>query len=106
MSFYDHIKGAHFLWNYVFYIYFLNAKSPTEYSGLESQITSQYNGKTEEDMVIDWVPTNEEVEFDVKGKLEELNLAIDEKFAKMEETSGEVATIVKEFKDIAGELAA
>ena len=57
-------------------------------------------------MVIDWVPTNEEVEFDVKGKLEELNLAIDEKFAKMEETSGEVATIVKEFKDIAGELAA
>lgn len=47
ISFQTHINGKHFLWNYVFYIYFLNKKSETDYTGLEYQITTQYN-KSEE----------------------------------------------------------
>jgi len=33
-SFKEHINGPHFLWNYVFYVYYLDKKSPTDYSGL------------------------------------------------------------------------
>jgi len=49
------VNGKHFLWNYVFYIYYLDKKNPTDYSGLEYQITNQYN-RTDEDMQIYWVP--------------------------------------------------
>ena len=42
-SFHAHINGPHHLWNYVFYVYYLDGKSPTDYSGLEYQITFQYN---------------------------------------------------------------
>lgn len=55
LSFHAHINGPHFLWNYVFYVYYLDGKSSTDYSGLEYQITSQYN-MSDEDMKIDWVP--------------------------------------------------
>jgi inositol 1,4,5-triphosphate receptor type 1/inositol 1,4,5-triphosphate receptor type 3 len=69
ISFQDHIHGVHFLWNYVFFIYFLNEKSPTDYSGMEYLITTQYN-KSEEEMMIDWIPIGEPESFDCKAKLE------------------------------------
>lgn len=55
----------------MFFIYFLNEKSPTDYSGMEYFITTQYN-KPEEEMQIEWVPVGEPSEFDCKAKLEEL----------------------------------
>jgi hypothetical protein len=60
--------SQHFLWHYVFYIYFLEKKSPTDFSGLEYAITTQYN-KPDEDMKIDWIPVNEQEPFDSKAKL-------------------------------------
>jgi hypothetical protein len=60
------------LWNYVFFIYFLNEKSSTDYSGMEYLITTQYN-KPEEEMIIDWVPIGEPISFDCKTKLEEIS---------------------------------
>ncbi len=68
ISFKDHINGKHFLWNYVFFIYYLDKKSPTDYSGLEYLITNQYN-RSDEDMQIYWVPMAIQEQFDCKGKL-------------------------------------
>jgi inositol 1,4,5-triphosphate receptor type 1/inositol 1,4,5-triphosphate receptor type 3 len=90
ISFQDHITDKHYLWNYVFFIYFLDKKSPTDYSGMEYQITTQYN-KPDEEMVIDWVPLGEPVE---------------EKAKYLEENSAEIERILKEFKDIAQEYLA
>ena len=64
-SFSEHIKGPHHLWNYVFYVYYLDKKNKPDYSGLEYNITNQYN-QTDEDMMIDWVPVAVEEEFNVK----------------------------------------
>lgn len=33
-KFSDHIKNKHFLWNYIYYIYVLERKNPTEFTGL------------------------------------------------------------------------
>lgn len=60
----------------MFFIYYLDKKNPTEYSGLEYQITNQYN-KSDEEMQIFWVPMAVQEEFDCKGKLEELNAVVD-----------------------------
>jgi hypothetical protein len=76
----EHINGPHFLWNYVFYVYYLDNKSSTDYSGLEYLITAQYN-KSDEDMQIDWVPIASSEEFNSVGKLIELNGLIEEKAA-------------------------
>ena len=85
----QHINGSHFLWNYVFYIYYLDNKSSTDYSGLEFIITGQYN-KSDEDMQIDWVPIAKAEEFDTMGKLEELNGLVDEKATLLEESTAEI----------------
>lgn len=53
----DHIAGKHFLWNYVFFIYSLEKKSPTDYSGLEYYISTRYN-RPDEDIDISWVPSD------------------------------------------------
>lgn len=83
VSFQDHIRGKHFLWNYVFFIYFLDNKSPTDYSGMEYQITTQYN-KPDEEMQIDWIPLGEPESFDNKAKLEQLHEAVEEKYKYLE----------------------
>jgi hypothetical protein len=46
----------------------LEKKSPTDFSGMEYQITTQYN-KPDEEMIIDWVPSGEPEAFDCKAKL-------------------------------------
>ena len=101
-SFKEHINGAHFLWNYVFYVYYLDKKSPTDYSGLEYFITNQYN-KSEEDMQIDWVPVTLSEEFDTMGKLEELTGLVDEKAGLLLEKTVEIEDSLKKLKEILGE---
>lgn len=100
-SFKEHINGSHFLWNYVFYVYFLDNKSPTDYSGLEYLITAQYN-KSDEDMQIDWVPVAQAEEFDSMGKIEELNGLIDEKNALLEDSTAQIEESLKKLKEILG----
>ena len=57
-------------------------------------------------MLIDWVPIGEEESFDCKAKLQELNEIISSKMEALDEGNKEVGAAVKEFKEIAGELAA
>lgn len=40
-GFTQHIKNDHYLWNYVFYLAYLEAKEPTEYTGIESYISDK-----------------------------------------------------------------
>lgn len=37
-DFEEHIKKNHNLWNYIFFVYYLNNKFSTEYSGIEAEI--------------------------------------------------------------------
>ena len=101
ITFQEHIHGKHFLWNYVFFIYFLNRKSPTDYTGLEYQITTQYN-KPEEEMSIEWVPVGEPEPFNCKDKLEQITTDIAAKHAFLEENTADIDKTIKEFKEIAG----
>ena len=51
-NFPTHTKKKHYLWNYIYYLYTLQQKSPTDYTGLEFEIDRQV---TEEE--IDWFPS-------------------------------------------------
>ena len=42
-GFENHIEKQHHLWNYVFFIYSVNAKDPTEYNGIESYVQEKVN---------------------------------------------------------------
>ena len=57
-------------------------------------------------MEIHWVPVGEEEPFDCLAKLGELNELLDEKVKSLEEGNSEVSQAVKDFKEIAGDLAA
>ncbi len=37
-GFEKHIKNDHLLWNYLFFIYSIKAKDPTEFTGIESYV--------------------------------------------------------------------
>lgn len=50
-GFENHIERDHQLWNYLYYIYHLQAKDQTEYNGIESYIIDQYNNEQ-----YDWFP--------------------------------------------------
>jgi len=50
-GFEKHIKNDHFLWNYLFFIYSIKAKDPTEFTGIESYVQQKLK---EED--ISWFP--------------------------------------------------
>ncbi len=46
-----HIKFEHYMWNYLFYKYYLDWKNPTEYNGIESYIKENLNRND-----IQWFP--------------------------------------------------
>lgn len=54
-SFQNHIETNHWLWNYVFYMYVLKAKDPTDYTGIEYYISEKVNNESE-DVDVDWLP--------------------------------------------------
>lgn len=62
-TFNKHIH-RHFLWNYMYYIYCLNKKDETDYTGIEYEIKKQM---TEED--VSWFPTSED---DEKGEVKDV----------------------------------
>lgn len=96
IPFSEHINGKHFLWNYVFFIYYLDNKDPTEYSGLEYLITNEYN-RSDEEMQINWVPMNVPEEFDCKSKLEELNATADGNVEYLNSGTSEIEESLKKF---------
>lgn len=50
-TFAKHTRNRHFLWNYLYYLYCLRLKSPTDFTGLEYEIDKKVN---EED--VEWFP--------------------------------------------------
>lgn len=54
-TFKKHTEKKHFLWNYLYYIYCLENKDPTDYTGIEYIIKT----KIDEDDV-SWFPAEEE----------------------------------------------
>ncbi|CAM6001410.1 unnamed protein product [Sphagnum balticum] len=58
-DFNSHTRNKHFLWNYIFYIYVLERKSETDYTGLEYYIRLQYY-KPDEEMEVKWIPNQGE----------------------------------------------
>lgn len=50
-TFIKHTRNRHFLWNYLYYLYCLRLKSPTDFTGLEYEIDKKVN---EED--VEWFP--------------------------------------------------
>lgn len=68
----DHIKSKHFLWNYVFYIYCLQNKDSTEYTGLEYWIMEKVeNEKT------NWFPVQERDQDEMSQEFTNLNKKLD-----------------------------
>jgi len=52
-GFINHIRKDHYLWNYLFYIAYIQDKEKTEYTGLESYIAEQIENEE-----ISWFPTH------------------------------------------------
>ena len=60
-SFDEHTLKRHFLWNYIYYLYVLKQKNPTDFTGLEFVIDSQVtNDET------DWFPSLGEGDADLE----------------------------------------
>jgi len=64
-GFLNHIKYNHHLWNYVYYLYLLKEKDPTEFNGIESYIHSKLKNKN-----ISWFPNRKALELHVDDEEE------------------------------------
>ena len=51
-TFDQHLLKNHYIWNYVFFVQYLNAKDVTEYTGVESYVMNLLN-----ENIMEWVPT-------------------------------------------------
>lgn len=71
----NHIK-PHDLWNYLYFIYCLQKKDETDYSGIEYEINDKINNDE-----VGWFPTNEEGDDD--SALEEKMNELQQKIAEM-----------------------
>ncbi|CAD8193240.1 unnamed protein product [Paramecium pentaurelia] len=72
-DFEEHIKSKHFLWNYVFYIYCLQNKDSTEYTGLEYWIMDKVQSES-----VSWFPIRSEDEDDRTKQIELLQQKIED----------------------------
>ena len=61
----DHIKIYHYMWNYVFFIAYLNEKDKNDYTGIESYINKKYRMND-----TSWFPINKASELQNIGKEE------------------------------------
>jgi len=80
-SFEKHIRVEHNVWNYLYYMVYLNMKDPLEYNGTESYVYDKYDRND-----LSWFPIQRAMCFaDNKQEDEEnLNAIIDDKFAVFE----------------------
>jgi inositol 1,4,5-triphosphate receptor type 1/inositol 1,4,5-triphosphate receptor type 3 len=80
---FDKHTRRHHLWNYLYYLYCLKLKSPTDFTGLEFEIDNKVKGED-----VEWFPAmgEEDTEGEVEGKLTELTTDIDEIIKVVSET--------------------
>ena len=53
MGFTSHIKSNHYMWNYLFYLAYLEWKEEGEYTGIESYVNNKTNNED-----YSWFPFN------------------------------------------------
>ncbi|CAD8131502.1 unnamed protein product [Paramecium pentaurelia] len=88
-GFKNHIRQNHYMWNYLYYIAYLQWKDPQDYSGIES-----YVDKKIKDTDLSWIPFGRARELD-KGEDEQ------EKQAKqMEQSSSNIVSLLTHSNDI------
>ncbi len=89
----------------MFYIYSLEKKPPTDYTGLEYYISTKYN-KSDEEVDVEWVPTGDAVEFDSAEKLKELIEKVEGQNSKLREDLAKLDEKINEFNQIAADYMA
>ena len=97
---FDSYIKRHFLWNYIFYIYVLERKDETDYTGLEYYIRQQYY-LPDEEMEVRWIPNKGESEFDIQTEAEGLSATLQAKQGDLDSKAEELEKSVQEFKAIA-----
>ena len=102
LTFEDHTRKQHFLWNYIFYIYVLKLKDETDYTGLEYVICNQYF-RPEEEQGVAWIPNRGGSEFDVKASTETITQDITDKLEGIRDSKAQLDDTVNEFKKMARE---
>lgn len=83
-TFEKHVS-KHFLWNYLYYLYVLRQKDPTDFTGLEFDIDLKVNSED-----VEWFPSMGEgdAEGEVEKEIERLEGEMNSVFTVMEETVG------------------
>lgn len=101
-TFQSHIKEKHYLWNYLFYIYVLERKDETDYTGLEYVIRNQYF-KPDEEMEVNWIPNRGGSEFDVVASAEKMTEDLKGKIGSISEKKSSLDDTINEFRKMARE---
>ncbi len=86
-GFYNHIERDHQLWNYLYYLFYLENKDATEYNGIESEITKQLDNHD-----ISFFPIMKAISVEgiEEGEEENLIKSYDEKFSFIKESVAEI----------------
>lgn len=96
-DFTKHTREKHFLWNYIFYIYVLERKDETDYTGLEYEIRKQYF-RSDEEMEVNWIPNKGDSEFDVSAEASMLTDSLKQKSEDNKQKLLSIKETVDEFK--------
>ena len=99
-TFENYTRKKYFLWNYIFYIYVLERKDETDYTGLEYYIKGQYY-LPDEEMEVKWIPNKGESEFDAGTEAGLLSETLTKKQETLDTKLGELEDSISEFKSIA-----
>lgn len=92
-GFENHIRRDHNLWNYLYFMYILKRKDPTEFNGIESYVAAKL---ADED--ISWIPLKSSISLK-KVEVEKDNLE-----AKFQQIEDEVAKIEAKYSKAAKSL--
>ncbi|CAK81479.1 unnamed protein product (macronuclear) [Paramecium tetraurelia] len=88
-GFKNHIRQNHYMWNYLYYIAYLQWKDSQDYSGIES-----YVDKKIKDTDLSWIPFGRARELD-KGEDEQ-----EKQIKQMEQSSSNIASLLTHTNDI------
>lgn len=90
-----HIKFEHNLWNYLFYVAYVQNKDHTEYTGMESYVANQIENEE-----IDWFPIERNADFEGERNAESENMIFSriyqEKLVGLKETVNHTIAILFE----------
>lgn len=74
MDFLQHTKKDHYIWNYLFYVYYLRKKRETEYNGIESHVVAKLRADD-----TGWFPVKRclSMENKIEGEEFEMEMVVD-----------------------------